>query len=84
MDTNENSSQDGVRGKTPRKKRRKLFIPWYGELPGIDEQIGYVKRVRKQIYSDSKLLRSDLRMICAIEQTLLAAKLAIKNKLDRL
>lgn len=64
---------------SPRKKR-KISIPWYGDLPGIDEQIHYIKRVRKQIYTESKILRHDLRMIHAIEQTLLAAKIFFKTK----
>jgi hypothetical protein len=64
----------------PEKKKRKILIPWYGELPGIDEQIRYVRRARKQIYTESRVLRADLRMIHAIEQTLLAAKLFFKTK----
>ena len=64
----------------PEKKKRKISIPWYGDLPGIDEQIRYVRRARKQIYTESRVLRADLRMIHAIEQTLLAAKLFFKTK----
>ena len=76
MNLNENLAE----GDSPRKKKRKILIPWYGELPGIDEQIRYIQRARKQIYSESRVLRSDLRMIHAIEQTLLAAKLFFKTK----
>jgi hypothetical protein len=79
MNVNENASQDKPDGDS-REKRRKLSIPWHGDLPGIDEQISYIKRVRKQIYTDSKKLRYDLRMIHAIEQTLLAARIFFKTK----
>lgn len=75
-----NPDENLAEGDSPRRKRRKISIPWYGDLPGIDEQIRYIKRVRKQMYTESKVLRNDLRMIHAIEQTLLAARLFFKAK----
>lgn len=62
-----------LRGKQSLSKK-KISIPWYGESPGIDEQIKYVKSIPKQLCSKERPSQNDLRMLHAIEQSLLAAK----------
>jgi predicted transcriptional regulator len=53
----------------------KSIIEGSVKVPGIDQQIDYIKHLRKDIIPFVKHLQTGLDMITAIEQSLLAAKI---------
>lgn len=49
-------------------------------LPDIDKQIDYIKHLRKEVIPCIKKLETELDMVFAIEQSLMAAKMFFKSK----
>jgi predicted transcriptional regulator len=49
-------------------------------LPDIDKQIDYVKKIRREVIPNIRNLQSELQMIFAIEQSLMAAKVWLKSE----
>jgi len=44
-------------------------------LPGIQEQLEYVQRIRKEMMCDIKQFQPEIAMLLAIEQSLIAVKI---------